>query len=401
MSFKKMAAHYELTKVAKAFSDLLNKVGQAPTDLPNGEISFRPGYNVPKHQKNYGEYDAPAQSYSPSHGATPLVMRLDKAGLKFLEKFVRLYDVAKASRKSGDVVSYWNRKADRIRADFNSADQGGLFLDANEKMTVKNMINDVDLKSRASATTEETVKTASRQYLEKMASKKSIDKKAQGVPQEGSAPQQLDWAYIRTLMKDDPARYRTVQQIKQWLNSPNYILTQEADYRLRQMLQGNPMARKPPTTPTPAASTGRATGESIKEESPNVDPVYSYEGGKDYMKDKRVEFAQKRLKALGYYWGEIDGAFGPITRTAVKNFQSRSNIPATGVLDGNTYNALMTGKPASNTQPTESYADLINKANDAYLKKQWHKAMNLYEKAYEMHQDPHVKKITDWILKQV
>jgi peptidoglycan hydrolase-like protein with peptidoglycan-binding domain len=126
---------------------------------------------------------------------------------------------------------------------------------------------------------------------------------------------------------------------------------------------------------------------------------------------------------LGYYWGKIDGAFGPITRAAIKKFQNRSNIPATGVLDGKTYNALMTRKPPRNTaagkpprntaagksyhttntrnQNEAEYKDLINRANAAYKEEKWSKALDLYKKAYRYFQNKDVEKLMDRLSKKI
>ncbi|MBE5799107.1 MAG: hypothetical protein E7321_04065 [Clostridiales bacterium] len=49
---------------------------------------------------------------------------------------------------------------------------------------------------------------------------------------------------------------------------------------------------------------------------------------------------QKRLKALGYYSGNIDGYFGSQTYRAVRNFQSRNGLTVTGVADPYTQQVL-------------------------------------------------------------
>jgi len=49
---------------------------------------------------------------------------------------------------------------------------------------------------------------------------------------------------------------------------------------------------------------------------------------------------QHRLKALGYYEGEVDGANGPKTKAAVAHFQHDNNLKVTGVVDQHTDSAL-------------------------------------------------------------
>ena len=53
-----------------------------------------------------------------------------------------------------------------------------------------------------------------------------------------------------------------------------------------------------------------------------------------------VEEMQKRLLALGYLTGSVDGQFGPMTREAVIAFQNANGLPANGVLDKKTREVL-------------------------------------------------------------
>ena len=43
-----------------------------------------------------------------------------------------------------------------------------------------------------------------------------------------------------------------------------------------------------------------------------------------------VRDVQARLRALGYYGGPIDGAWGPGTRVALERFQRQHRLPVTG-----------------------------------------------------------------------
>src|SRR6266404_6551401 len=46
-----------------------------------------------------------------------------------------------------------------------------------------------------------------------------------------------------------------------------------------------------------------------------------------------IRQAQTALRQLGYYHGEVDGLFGPLTQAALQNYQLKTNQPATGLLD--------------------------------------------------------------------
>jgi hypothetical protein len=49
---------------------------------------------------------------------------------------------------------------------------------------------------------------------------------------------------------------------------------------------------------------------------------------------------QSQLANLGYYTGAIDGAFGPLTSQALRQFQSDYGLPITGRLDRATLESL-------------------------------------------------------------
>jgi len=58
-----------------------------------------------------------------------------------------------------------------------------------------------------------------------------------------------------------------------------------------------------------------------------------------------VKQVQQRLKALKFYSGGVDGAYGPGTRTAIEAFQKQQQIDATGIPDQQTLVRLMYQKP--------------------------------------------------------
>jgi len=74
---------------------------------------------------------------------------------------------------------------------------------------------------------------------------------------------------------------------------------------------------EPTLTPTPA-STPSAGLASLPDEA-------------DMSKADRLR-VQETLRRLGYYRGQADGIFGPLTRTAIRRFQSEIGAATTGRL---------------------------------------------------------------------
>ncbi|MGE5599281.1 MAG: LysM peptidoglycan-binding domain-containing protein, partial [Bacteroidota bacterium] len=54
---------------------------------------------------------------------------------------------------------------------------------------------------------------------------------------------------------------------------------------------------------------------------------------------------QEQLNAVGYYGLAVDNIFGPRTEGAVRNFQARSRLPETGIIDPATWRRLFSGEP--------------------------------------------------------
>jgi peptidoglycan hydrolase-like protein with peptidoglycan-binding domain len=60
-----------------------------------------------------------------------------------------------------------------------------------------------------------------------------------------------------------------------------------------------------------------------------------------------VRSAQMALKEKGFDPGPIDGVMGPRTKAAVKEFQQKENLTATGQLDADTRSHLIVSAPAA------------------------------------------------------
>jgi peptidoglycan hydrolase-like protein with peptidoglycan-binding domain len=58
-----------------------------------------------------------------------------------------------------------------------------------------------------------------------------------------------------------------------------------------------------------------------------------------------IRQVQNALRQLGYYHGQIDGQFGPLSQAALQNYQLNSNQPATGILDRQSMSQLGVAAP--------------------------------------------------------
>lgn len=76
-----------------------------------------------------------------------------------------------------------------------------------------------------------------------------------------------------------------------------------------------------PVRITGTAATGRILAEGV---APGPD----------------IEEVQRKLAVLGYYRGDIDGVYGPLTRQAVVNFQRDQGLAADGIVGPFTYQTL-------------------------------------------------------------
>jgi hypothetical protein len=94
--------------------------------------------------------------------------------------------------------------------------------------------------------------------------------------------------------------------------APNQTIENPANHIAH--LQGIIQSGMQPTSVQPGAGLGYGTTSA------------SYTG-------ETIRQAQTALGRLGYYHGQVDGQFGPLTQDALKNYQRNTNQPATGLFD--------------------------------------------------------------------
>ena len=89
-------------------------------------------------------------------------------------------------------------------------------------------------------------------------------------------------------------------------------------------------------TPTPLPQMPDSVwAEVVNPAEPTPEPPLS-----SGSRGENVEELQKRLQALGYYDGEIDGQFGPGTKAAVVDFQKNNGLDTDGLAGTETLNLL-------------------------------------------------------------
>jgi peptidoglycan hydrolase-like protein with peptidoglycan-binding domain len=113
----------------------------------------------------------------------------------------------------------------------------------------------------------------------------------------------------------------------------------------------------PTHTPTPTAkSTRKAESKPTKTRKPTATQQKKKQlvAGPAIMargsQGDRVRGLQARLRQIGWYSGNVTGFYGSVTATAVRGFQARRAIPATGAVDQRTLERLvaMTHQPTAN-----------------------------------------------------
>jgi peptidoglycan hydrolase-like protein with peptidoglycan-binding domain len=98
-----------------------------------------------------------------------------------------------------------------------------------------------------------------------------------------------------------------------------------------------PQADTSKSPSSPAATTGSAAGEkkpgAMKSDAMKSGPVQDSAQGADR---EQVKAVQQALKDKGHDPGEVDGAMGPKTEAALRDYQQKEGLKATGVADAAT-----------------------------------------------------------------
>lgn len=80
-----------------------------------------------------------------------------------------------------------------------------------------------------------------------------------------------------------------------------------------------------------------------------------------------VKRIQTKLKELGYFYTDITGYYGTATADAVRRFQQAAKLPATGIVDGETYERLIGQAPAAKLDVIELVADAAELLGTPYV----------------------------------
>jgi len=87
--------------------------------------------------------------------------------------------------------------------------------------------------------------------------------------------------------------------------------------------------------------------------------------------DKNVRAVQTRLKAGGYYSGEVNGLYSSDTATAVTRYQIRNGLQITGKLDAQTRHALGVAAGGDSVVPSPKLGEdvwrYLRKSDQAYI----------------------------------
>lgn len=116
---------------------------------------------------------------------------------------------------------------------------------------------------------------------------------------------------------------------------------------------------------------------------------------KMFMRGKSVTMLQNMLKQMGYPVSDQQGVFGATTRDAVKDFQKRKGVKASGIVDGELFELIQQSvgfqaekNPARKEQVTASSSPAESARIDALIRLLVDKEIISEEEAGALQQSP-------------
>jgi hypothetical protein len=148
----------------------------------------------------------------------------------------------------------------------------------------------------------------------------------------------------------------------------------------REYLEG--LAKKVANSPEDNISYLENTGEDTNKQLEGK----FFEMGRSNTPYEIIRKAQEKLKSINLYYGSLDGKLGPLTEAALKKFQKRmGNLDITGKLDQRTYNILMQMNDAVDSEKNRKYSlELAMKAKENYLEGNFDFAKTALEQALSL-----------------
>lgn len=108
---------------------------------------------------------------------------------------------------------------------------------------------------------------------------------------------------------------------------------------------------------------GRGWGDRVADVRRKAAALAATNAPEKIVPGVNVEAAQRRLAELSYPLGSFDGKVGPLTRSAVRDFQDAMGETVTGELDSQTYSLLMSDsaikRPVSSNREALTKVDLM------------------------------------------
>jgi lipid-binding SYLF domain-containing protein/peptidoglycan hydrolase-like protein with peptidoglycan-binding domain len=117
---------------------------------------------------------------------------------------------------------------------------------------------------------------------------------------------------------------------------------------------------KSTTAKSKSQTTDKATDKGTQSKTGEKKAKKGTTTKKSSMSHEKVRQAQTALKDQGFDPGRIDGIMGPMTMTALRNYQLHNHLQDTGMLDPQTESSLLSGASASTFSSQNQYQSQPN-----------------------------------------